>query len=84
MLINGRTPNAQSAQSVLNTLNTALASHHCDEWNSHLESLSVQTKLLDVVQLEQQTHVWSRIMFSLPSHRLLPIACQPMQMENPV
>ena len=36
----------------------------------HLESLSVQTKLLDVVQLEQQTHVWSRIMFSLPAGQM--------------
>ena len=58
MLINGHPPNAQSAQSVLNTLNTAPASHHCAEWNSHLESLSV-------VQLEKQTHAWSRTMFSL-------------------
>ena len=70
MLTNGRPPNAQSAQSVLNTFNTALASRHCDEWNSHLESLSVQKKLLDVVQLEQQTHVWSRIMFSLPAGQM--------------
>ena len=63
-------PNAQSAQSVLNTLNTSLASCHCDEWNSHLESLSVQTKLLDVVQLEQQTHVWSQIIFSLSAGQM--------------
>ena len=45
--------NALSVQSVLRNLNTTLIRNHCHNWKTHLESLSVQSKLLDIVQLEQ-------------------------------
>jgi hypothetical protein len=47
-----------------------LQSSHVSEWNSHLESLTVQSKLLDVIPLEADSHVWSKIITGLPSGQL--------------
>ena len=57
---------AQLCRSLLRFLFITLASHHRDNWNTHLESLSAQSKLLDVVRLEQQNPVWSQTVFCLP------------------
>ena len=42
-----KSPN-QYNKSLINHLNKDLLNRHVFEWNSHLESLSVQSKLLDV------------------------------------
>ena len=39
-------------------------------WNSHLESLTVQNKLLDIIPLEKDSHVWSRLMTAFPAGQL--------------
>ena len=39
-------------------------------WNTHLESLSVQSKFLDILSLEKDSQVWRRIMFRLPADQL--------------
>ena len=54
----------------MRTLNSSLTKGHAAYWSHHLESLSVQSKFLDVVALEQQSNAWSRIMFSLPAGQM--------------
>jgi len=54
----------------MKSFNNTLIKRHTNHWNSHLESLSVRSKLLDIVGVENETHVWSRIMFSLPAGQL--------------
>ena len=48
----------------------SLQESQISRWNIHLESLSVQKKLLDIIPLESVSHVWSRIMTSLPAGQL--------------
>ena len=63
-------PDAKSFKSVVRLLNKNLVDLQTEEWNSHLESLSVQCKLLDVTDLEKKSNVWSRIIFSMPAGQL--------------
>ena len=51
---------------LMRSLNSSLPKGHAAYWSHHLESLSVQSKFLEVVTLEQQTNAWSRIMHVLP------------------
>ena len=64
------TPPTVSVRSLMNSFNNTLIRQHTNHWNSHLESLSVQSKLLDIVGVENETHAWSRIMFSLPAGQM--------------
>jgi hypothetical protein len=54
----------------LRHLYRALHKDHAAIWSSHVESLSVQKKFLDLIPLELESHVWSRILFSLPAGQL--------------
>ena len=47
-----------------------LTERHQNLWNSHLNSLQVQSKFCDIVKLEQDNHVWNRIITGLPSGQL--------------
>ena len=39
-------------------------------WNTHLESLLVQKKSINLIPLESESHVWSRVLTSLPAGQL--------------
>ena len=54
----------------LTKLYSVLKKTHSDSWNSHLESLSVQRKFLEVIPLEAESRVWTRIISSLPAGQL--------------
>ena len=58
------------ANHLLDSMKTTLSKHQSAVWDSHLETLSVQSKFLDIVALEHQSKVWSRIMFGLPAGQL--------------
>ena len=47
-----------------------LANSYSALWNSHLDTLSIQSKFKDVVALEPTCRVWNRIISSLPSGQL--------------
>ena len=47
-----------------------LANSYSALWNSHLDTLSIQSKFKDVVALEPTCRVWNRIICSLPSGQL--------------
>ena len=64
------TPSNTSAQSMMRTFYNTLISKHTNHWNTHLESPSIQLRFLDIVQLEKESHVWSRIMHSLPAGQM--------------
>ena len=57
-------------KSAMKKLYTALTDRHATEWNNHLESLSVQGKFLELIPLELESSVWSRILTSLPAGQL--------------
>ena len=46
------------------------SSCHVNFWDSRLESLTVQNKLLDIVSLEQKCPLWRRLMCGLPEKQL--------------
>ena len=41
-----------------------------DHWDSHLRTLSVQNKFLEISQLEKDNRVWNRIQQGLPAGQL--------------
>lgn len=47
-----------------------LANSHSTHWNSHLDTLSVQSKFKDIIALEPNCGVWNRIISGLPSGQL--------------
>ena len=55
---------------LLDSMKNILSKRQCAVWDSHLETLSVQSKFLDIAALEQHSKVWSRIMFGLPAGQL--------------
>ena len=59
-----------SKLSELKMLLKQLCFSQISEWNSHLESLTVQNKLLDIIPLEKDSHVWSRLMTAFPAGQL--------------
>ena len=59
-----------SKLSELKMLLKQLCFSQISEWNSHLESLTVQNKLLDIIPLEKDSQVWSRIITALPAGQL--------------
>ena len=63
-------PSPTQAIALMRSLNSSLTKGNAVHWSRHLESLSVQSKFLDVVTLEQHSNVWSRIMFSLPAGQM--------------
>ena len=64
------TPSYAEAIQLLHTLKSNLGRQQTAHWNNHLESLAVQSKFLDITALEQESRVWSRIMFGLPAGQL--------------
>ena len=64
------TSSTTAARSLMKPLNNTLIRQHINHWNSNLKSLSVQSKLLDIIQVEKECHVWSRIMFGLPAGQM--------------
>ena len=47
-----------------------LTARHAAVWNTHLESLTVQRKFIDLIPLESESRVWSQIITSLPAGQL--------------
>ena len=47
-----------------------LTARHAAVWNTHLESLTVQRKFIDLILLESESRVWSQIITSLPAGQL--------------
>lgn len=64
------TSNPPSKLSELRLLFKRLRVSHIFEWNSSLESLTVQNKLLDIIPLESDSKVWSRVITALPAGQL--------------
>ena len=64
------TPPTVLVRFLMKSFNNTLIWQHTNNWNSHVESLSVESKLQDIVCVENQTPVWSRIMFSLPAGQM--------------
>ena len=54
-------------KNTLKLLYKALTARHAAVWNTHLESLMVQRKFIDLIPLESESRVWSRIITSLPA-----------------
>ena len=48
----------------------SIRSNTASYWNTHLSSLSVQCKLTEAVNLEQESQVWKRIKDGLPAGQL--------------
>ena len=59
-----------SKKSDLKRLYRMLQDRQIEAWTDHLESLSVQNKLLGLIPLEAESKVWSRILTSLPAGQL--------------
>ena len=57
-------------KSTVKSIYKVLRSRHVEMWNNQLESLSVQRKFIELIPLEADTHVWSRIVTSLPAGQL--------------
>ena len=71
--LSSKPPSASSpthAKALMRSLKSSLTKGRAAYWSHHLESLSVQSKFLDVVALEQQSNAWSQIMFSLPAGQM--------------
>uniref|UniRef100_A0A1X7UX59 Reverse transcriptase domain-containing protein n=1 Tax=Amphimedon queenslandica TaxID=400682 RepID=A0A1X7UX59_AMPQE len=64
------TSNPPNKLSELRLLLKQLRTSHIFEWNSSLESLTVQNKLLDIIPLESDSKVWSRVITALPAGQL--------------
>ena len=57
-------------KNTLKLLYKAFTARHAAVWNTHLESLMVQQKFIDLIPLESESPVWSRIITSLPADQL--------------
>ena len=58
------------AKQLIKEATANIKSNTASHWNTHLSSLSVQCKLTEAVNLEQESQVWKRIRDGLPAGQL--------------
>ena len=58
------------AKQLIKKATASIKSNTANHWNTHLSSLSVQCKLIEAVNLEQESQVWKRIRDGLPAGQL--------------
>ena len=66
----GHLPSVKPASQLKKVTRHLIQAHQASYWDTHLETLTVQSKFKDVVALETDCQVWNRIQFGLPAGQL--------------
>ena len=66
----GHLPFVKPASQLKKVTRHLIQAHQASYWDTHLETLAVQSKFKDVVALETDCQVWNRIHFGLPAGQL--------------
>ena len=60
----------QKKSNILSTCRKSIARKYSANWESHLQQLEVQSKLLDVLPLGSEDHLWQRLLLGMPEGHL--------------
>ena len=55
---------------ILSSCKKAIAEKYACSWESHLQQLEVQSKLLEVLPLGSEDHLWQRLLIGMPEGHL--------------
>ena len=60
----------QKKSNILSTCKKSIARKYSANWESHLQQLEVQSKLLDILPLGSEDHLWQRLLLGMPEGHL--------------